>query len=100
MARDYLPIQASSVSSERAFSSAGLTITKLRSRLKGDIVEALQVLKSAIRTDLLVREPQPSSVLEERLLQEDGEEGLGKDLDPDIVIEVDSDADDEDWIDM
>ncbi|EIM79845.1 uncharacterized protein STEHIDRAFT_25324, partial [Stereum hirsutum FP-91666 SS1] len=45
IARDHLAIMASSVSSERAFSSAGLTITKLRNRLQGDIVEALQVLK-------------------------------------------------------
>ncbi|KIJ37981.1 hypothetical protein M422DRAFT_177165, partial [Sphaerobolus stellatus SS14] len=31
---DYLPIMASSVSSERAFSAAGITITKRRNRLK------------------------------------------------------------------
>ncbi|KZV84443.1 hypothetical protein EXIGLDRAFT_569214, partial [Exidia glandulosa HHB12029] len=42
---DYLAIMSSSVSAERAFSSAGLTITKRRNRLKGDIVEALQVIK-------------------------------------------------------
>lgn len=47
---------ASSVSSERAFSSAGITICKRRNRLDGDIVEALQVLKSLIRQDLMVRE--------------------------------------------
>lgn len=40
---------SSSVSSERAFSSAGITITKRRNRLKGDVVEGLQILKSAIR---------------------------------------------------
>ncbi|KIJ35874.1 hypothetical protein M422DRAFT_103474, partial [Sphaerobolus stellatus SS14] len=45
LALDYLPIMASSVSSERAFSAAGITITKRRNRLKGDIVEALQVVK-------------------------------------------------------
>ncbi|KAJ8496334.1 hypothetical protein ONZ45_g12488 [Pleurotus djamor] len=45
IARDYLPIMASSVSSERAFSAAGMTITKHRNRLKADIVEALQFLK-------------------------------------------------------
>ena len=37
---------ASSVPSERAFSIAGITITKRRNCLKGDIVEALQCLKS------------------------------------------------------
>ena len=47
---------ASSVSSERAFSSAGITICKRRNRLDGDIVEALQVLKSLIRQDLMARE--------------------------------------------
>ncbi|EMD32067.1 hypothetical protein CERSUDRAFT_27740, partial [Gelatoporia subvermispora B] len=52
LARDYLAVLATSVSSERAFSSAGITITKRRNRLKGDIVEALQVLKSAFRNNL------------------------------------------------
>ncbi|KDQ23955.1 hypothetical protein PLEOSDRAFT_1048226, partial [Pleurotus ostreatus PC15] len=53
LARDYLPIMASSVSSERAFSSAGITITKRRNRLKGDIVEALQVLKAVYRRNIV-----------------------------------------------
>ncbi len=44
---------ASSVSSERAFSSAGITISKRRNRLKGDIVEALQFLKCLVRKDLV-----------------------------------------------
>jgi hypothetical protein len=55
---------SSSVSSERAFSQGGITITKLRSRLKGDIVEALQCIKSAIRNDLFLKEPAPSSTSE------------------------------------
>lgn len=46
----------SSVSSERAFSSAGITISKRRSRLKGDIVEAIECLKCLIHKDLLFRE--------------------------------------------
>ncbi|KAK0433068.1 hypothetical protein EV421DRAFT_1741802 [Armillaria borealis] len=41
---------------ERAFSSAGLTLGKLRSWLKGDIVEALQCLKCLYRKDLIFRE--------------------------------------------
>ncbi|KZT08900.1 uncharacterized protein LAESUDRAFT_606611, partial [Laetiporus sulphureus 93-53] len=45
LTRDYLGIMVTSVSSERTFSSAGITITKHRNCLKGDIVEALQVLK-------------------------------------------------------
>ena len=56
---------SSSVSSERAFSQGGITITKRRNRhLKSDIVEALQCVKCAIRHDLLFREPPPSSILE------------------------------------
>ncbi len=50
---DYLAIMLSSVSSERAFSQGGITISKRRSHLKGDIVEALQCIKCAIWHDLL-----------------------------------------------
>jgi hypothetical protein len=56
LAHDYLAIMASSVSSESAFSAAGITISKRRNRLEGDIVEALQCLKSLIHQDLLFRE--------------------------------------------
>ena len=49
MARDYLAIQGSSVPSERAFSSGGLTGTSLRNRLNPTAFEALQILKSAYR---------------------------------------------------
>jgi hAT family C-terminal dimerisation region len=63
---------SSSVSSECAFSQGGITVSKHRSSLKGDIVEALQCIKCAIRHDLLFREEAPSSVLEERL--EEGED--------------------------
>ena len=55
LARDYLAIMASSVSSERAFSSAGITVSKRRNRLKGDIVEALQCLKCMYHKDLIFR---------------------------------------------
>ena len=47
---------ASSVSSEHAFSSAGLTISKRRNRLKGDIVEALQCLKCMYHNDLIFQD--------------------------------------------
>ena len=66
---------ASSVSSERAFSHGGITISKRRSRLKGDIVEALQCVKCAIRNDLLFREQAPSSALEIELEAGDEEDG-------------------------
>jgi hypothetical protein len=55
---------SSSVSSERAFSQGGITISKRQNRLKGDIVEALQCVKCTIRHDLLFREPEPSSIFE------------------------------------
>jgi hAT family C-terminal dimerisation region len=55
---------SSSVSSEHAFSQGGITISKQRNRLKGDIVEALQCVKCTIQHDLLFREPGPSSIFE------------------------------------
>jgi hypothetical protein len=47
---------ASSVSSKRAFSSAGITICMRRNRLDSDIIEALQFLKSIIHQDLMVKD--------------------------------------------
>jgi hypothetical protein len=46
---------ASSVSSERAFSSAGITICKRCNRLDSDIVEALQCLKALLSQDITLR---------------------------------------------
>ena len=62
---------ATSVSSERAFSQSGLTITDRRTRLKGDIIEALQFLKCLIRQDLIYAPPAPSSTIEENYLDDD-----------------------------
>ncbi|KIK64715.1 hypothetical protein GYMLUDRAFT_123914, partial [Collybiopsis luxurians FD-317 M1] len=45
IACDYLAIMASSVSSKRAVSGGGITISKCHNHLKGNIVEALQVVK-------------------------------------------------------
>ena len=45
---------ASSVSSERAFLSVGITICKQCNCLDADIVKALQCLKSLIHQDLMV----------------------------------------------
>lgn len=50
---DYLAIMASSVLSESTFSAAGITISKCQNCLEGDIIEALQCLKSLIHQDLL-----------------------------------------------
>ncbi|KIK86933.1 hypothetical protein PAXRUDRAFT_120175, partial [Paxillus rubicundulus Ve08.2h10] len=44
LACDYLSIMSSSASSEQAFSATAQNITKCHSHLKGDIVEAIQVL--------------------------------------------------------
>ncbi|KAG8690341.1 hypothetical protein FRC11_012289 [Ceratobasidium sp. 423] len=49
IAMDVLPAQASSVSSERVFSSSKLTCTRARNRLKANTVESLQILKYALR---------------------------------------------------
>ena len=67
----------SSVSSECAFSAAGITISKCQNRLKPDIVEALEFLKCMYVKDLIYRDPPPSSVLEDEL------EVLEDDKDPD-----------------
>lgn len=48
---------SSSVSSKQAFSQGGITITKHRNCLKGDIVEALQCLKCLLRSDLIFCTP-------------------------------------------
>ena len=58
---------ASSVSSERAFSSAGITISKRRNRLKGDIVEALQCMKVVYCSELIFREVVVTKELEKEL---------------------------------
>ena len=96
---------ASSVASERAFSSAGITICKRRNGLEGDIVEALQCLKSLIQQDLM-SSVFPSVADEEALLDEadnqpTNQEGSASDAVKEaedwtwdaIVEEVDGDGD-------
>ena len=56
LAHDYLAIMASSVLSEHAFSSAGITLSKRHNQLKGDIVEALQCLKCMYHNNLIFQE--------------------------------------------
>ena len=89
----------SSVSSERAFSSAGITISKRRNRLKGDIVEALQFVKFLLRKDLIYREPQPSSILEQELLGVQEDDGDPEWIDDPVgwnELFIDVESDDED----
>lgn len=109
IAQDYLAIMASSGSSERAFSSAGLTITRLRSRLQGDIVEALQGLKAVLRSDFVMRDPEPSSLLEEQMIlnsEAEGEDDTHADFMPgggsgeNMLIEVESEGDGDEWVDV
>ena len=109
LARDYLSIMASSVSSERAFSQGGITISKRRSRLKGDIVEALQCVKCALRNDLLFREPGPSSLgefetdeLEMEMVSGEAADGDGTDeqgWDDLLLEEADDDLESDDEMD-
>lgn len=49
MAMDYLPIQASAVPCERAFSAGAETLTARRNRIKPSLMEALQMLKFALK---------------------------------------------------
>jgi hypothetical protein len=84
---------ASSVSSERAFSQGGITISKRCSCLKGDIVEALQCIKCAMRHDLLFPEDALSSVLEARL----GGEFEGDDQGDDNDMEESGTDDEKGW---
>jgi len=88
----------SSVSSERAFSSAGITISKRRNRLKNDIVEALQFRKAMLRSEILFREL-PSTILEEELgiYDEDNDPEWVDEEDPSswdrFSTDIDSDVD-------
>jgi len=82
---------ASSVSSERAFSAAGITIGKRRNRLKGDIVEALQCLKCLFHRNLLFRDAPVASDLEEDL------ETDIVDRDPSDSAEIVTKADEFSW---
>jgi len=70
---------SSSVSSERAFSQGGITVTKLCNCLKGDIVEALQCVKCMIRHDLLFQESAPSSVVEAKFNSDKDSRDSGND---------------------
>jgi len=86
---------ASSVSSERAFSAAGITISKRRNRLKGDIVEALQCLKCLYHQDLIFREvitcSEEEDILDEVLPEISGSsDGFAWDQ---ILLDADDDED-------
>ncbi|KAF5334824.1 hypothetical protein D9758_018073 [Tetrapyrgos nigripes] len=88
---------ALSVSSERAFSSAGITISKRRNRLGKDIVEPLQFLKCVLCHDLIFRE----APLEDEEDFEVDDDGNPEDKKEDWVelIDVDNAEDSEDDLD-
>ena len=71
LACDYLSIMASSVLSERVFSSAGIMLGKHCNHLQGGIVEALQFLKCLLHQDLIFCEvcavEEKESILDENL---------------------------------
>lgn len=95
LARDYLSVMATSVSSERAFSSSAITISKRRNRLAGDVVEALQCLKCFIRRDLLFREVQdPSVLLDSEHLNEETHSSGQENEDPEEPANQADDSDD------
>jgi hAT family C-terminal dimerisation region len=50
---DYLPIQASAVPCERVFSSSAETNIKKRNRIRPELMEAIQVLKFALKKSRL-----------------------------------------------
>jgi hypothetical protein len=53
VALDLLPVQATSVPSERVFSSSAETDTKKRNRITPALMEALQMLKFALKRERL-----------------------------------------------
>jgi hAT family C-terminal dimerisation region len=53
IAMDYLPIQASTVPCERVFPSSAETDTKKRNRIRSELIEAIQVLKFALKKSCL-----------------------------------------------
>jgi hypothetical protein len=79
---DFIPIQASAVPSERVFSSSAETDTKKRNRINPVLMEALQMLKFALkqsRLDFTKGWITPESMLQEQ------EPELGKDLLGDLL---------------
>ena len=91
---------ASSVSSERAFSAAGITISKRRNRLGGKLVEALQFLKCMYERNLIFRDEAYTEAweLSHEVHDDDGDEEWVGEVDNsklawDTYINVDSDAD-------
>ena len=109
-----LAIMASSVSSKRAFSSAGITISKHCNCLKGDIVEALQCSKCMIHKNLIFYFDPAVSVVDEIAKEDNISTDVGDEIKPnstnqelaaspegwnDIWLDLEEEADDtEGWV--
>jgi hypothetical protein len=78
IAMDYLPIQASAVPCERVFSSSAQTDTRCHNRIKPELMEALQMLKYALKKARL--DFTGVWVTEEEMLEQLGEDSVGQDL--------------------
>ena len=61
LARQFLPVQATSIPSERTFSTAGQTVTKLRSALEPDTVDKIILLNRNSKSTLSNFQPTPSN---------------------------------------
>lgn len=79
---DYLPIQASSVPSERVFSSSGETDTQKRNRISPILMEALQMLKFSLKKE---RQNIGAKLMTE---ESELEDPRGSDPDPEMLGEL------------
>jgi hAT family C-terminal dimerisation region len=77
IALDYLPVQASSVPCERAFSSSAETDTNKRNRIAHDFMESLQILKFGFKKERLNFTGELLTTFED--LTGDSPEDVGKD---------------------
>jgi hypothetical protein len=95
MSLDYLPIQASAVPSERVFSSSAETDTKKRNRISPVLMEALQMLKFALKKGRLnfTQDWVTSPFEMQRAEPEEGVDMLA------MLLEAKNDADKQDDID-
>ena len=78
LARDYLAIMASSISSKHAFLAVGITISKRCNQLQGDIIEAIEVNKSLKHHNLLFRKVLDMEQVEKELENHVIDEEIGQ----------------------
>jgi hypothetical protein len=90
---NYLPIQASSVPSEHVFSSSVETDTKKRNRIHPILMEALQMLKFALKKERL-NFMQGWSTMEKTMCEREPDEGV------DLLLQLLREEDTEDVIDQ